>query len=143
LRLRTIARIAAMKYLYERDVCRDLGCETPRAYVDRAGIPRAYAAYSLDLIEGCLGNLEDLDRLIEEAAENWNLTRMAAIDRNLLRIAAYELTQRDDVPPRVTINEAVELAKRYSTARSGAFVNGILDRILGNTIDRDDHVRAD
>jgi transcription antitermination factor NusB len=142
LRLRTIARIAAMKYLYESDVRKGLGCEAPEEYVRRARIPRNYQEYSLQLIRGCLDGKEEIDRLIGEAAANWNVDRMAVIDRNLLRIAAYEMTKRPDIPPRVAINEAVEMAKMYSTERSGAFVNGILDRILTLTRRKDD-VRTD
>ena len=142
MRLRTIARIAAMKYLYERDMTPDDPSEDPAEDVNRARIPKAYAAFSLDLIEGCLRHREDLDRRIAEAASNWDLGRMAAIDRNLLRIAVYEMTHVSDVPPRVSIHEAVDLAKRYSTGRSGAFVNGILDFIYTKT-KRTDDVRTD
>jgi N utilization substance protein B len=68
--------------------------------------------------------------MIKEVAENWRLDRMAAIDRNILRLGAYEMLFRGEVPAKVAINEALELAKRYSTAQSSRFVNGILDRVL-------------
>src|SRR5262249_44370174 len=71
-----------------------------------------------------------IDALISEAAENWRLDRMAAIDRNILRLGVYEMMFSEDVPARVAINEALELAKRDSTAQSSRFVNGILDRLL-------------
>ena len=67
--------------------------------------------------------------------EHWKLDRVAAMDRAILRLAAYELKAREDVPPKVTINEAVDLAKRFSTSRSGAFVNGVLDRLLHMQVD--------
>ena len=67
--------------------------------------------------------------MISEVAENWRLDRMAAIDRNILRLGAYEMLFCPEVPPKVAINEALELAKRYSTAQSSRFVNGILDRL--------------
>jgi N utilization substance protein B len=70
-----------------------------------------------------------LDTLIRQYSEHWRLERMAAVDRNLLRVALYELLYQPDIPTKVVINEAVELAKRYGTDESGAFVNGILDRI--------------
>ena len=73
---------------------------------------------------------ERIDSLISQFAENWRLDRMAAIDRNILRIGAYEMLFCPEIPGRVAINEALELAKRYSTAQSSRFVNGILDRIL-------------
>ena len=70
-----------------------------------------------------------IDLLLTEAAQNWGLMRMATIDRNALRIGCYEMLHEPEVPTKVAINEAIELAKRYSTEQSGAFVNGILDRI--------------
>jgi N utilization substance protein B len=71
----------------------------------------------------------DIDALISRHAENWDIERMGTVDRNVMRIAVYEMLYRDDIPPVVSINEAVELAKAYSSAESGKFVNGILDRI--------------
>ncbi|NQU11506.1 transcription antitermination factor NusB, partial [bacterium] len=70
-----------------------------------------------------------VDGQIEKYAEHWELGRIAAVDRNILRLAIYEMLFRDDIPPVVSINEAVEIAKRFSTRESGGFVNGILDRI--------------
>ena len=81
------------------------------------------------LHEGVIAHKEVIDKAIEEVAENWSLDRMAAIDRNILRVGAYEILFAADVPNRVAINEALEIAKRYSTAQSSRFVNGILDRL--------------
>jgi N utilization substance protein B len=67
--------------------------------------------------------------LIQKAVDKWKLLRMAAIDRNIIRVSAYEILFRDDIPDAVSINEALEIAKRFSTAESAAFINGILDRI--------------
>jgi N utilization substance protein B len=86
-------------------------------------------AYLLRLVEGVTNHLAELDALIGRYSEHWRLERMAAVDRNLLRLAAFELLYEPRVPPKVVINEAVELAKRFGTEASGAFVNGILDRI--------------
>ncbi|MFZ5453182.1 MAG: transcription antitermination factor NusB [Thermodesulfobacteriota bacterium] len=86
-------------------------------------------AYLLQLVEGVATHLEELDALIARHSEHWRLERMAAVDRNLLRLAAYELLYEPKIPPKVVINEAVELAKLYGTEVSGAFVNGILDRL--------------
>ena len=85
--------------------------------------------YLLQLVLGVDTHLEELDALIARYSEHWRLERMAAVDRNLLRLAAYELLYVPKIPPKVVINEAVELAKLYGTEVSGAFVNGILDRI--------------
>lgn len=87
-------------------------------------------AYALELLRGCIKNMALLDARIEGVAEHWHIGRMAVIDRNLLRIGTYELLYVEDVPPKVTINEAIELAKRYSTEQSGTFVNGVLDQIF-------------
>jgi N utilization substance protein B len=86
-------------------------------------------AYLLELVEGVADHLEELDTLITRYSEHWRLERMAAVDRNLLRLAAYELLYQPQVPPKVVINEAVELAKLYGSEDSGGFVNGILDHI--------------
>ncbi len=81
------------------------------------------------LIRGTLEHRAQLDELIAKYAKNWDLSRMAAVDRNILRLALFEMHHREDIPPVVSINEAVDLAKKYSTQDSGKFVNGILDRV--------------
>ncbi len=86
-------------------------------------------AYLEKLVEGVRAHQEELDVLIRRYSEHWRLERMAAVDRNLLRLALFELLHQPDIPAKVVINEAVELAKRYGSEMSGAFVNGILDRI--------------
>ena len=73
----------------------------------------------------------ELDQHIVQFAQNWDLKRMAVVDRNILRLAIYEMYFRDDIPPIVSINEAVDIAKKFSTGDSGKFVNGILDKIKG------------
>jgi N utilization substance protein B len=83
------------------------------------------------LIHGVLEHRPGLDEKIKEYAETWDLNRMAVVDRNILRLAIYEMLYRDDIPPIVSINEAVDVAKKYSTQDSGKFVNGILDKIKG------------
>ncbi len=83
------------------------------------------------LIKGVLQNREEADGIIIKHARNWELHRIAAVDRNILRLAIYEMLHRDDIPPMVSINEAVEIAKKFSTQDSGKFVNGILDKVKG------------
>lgn len=85
--------------------------------------------YVREVLEGIAAHREEIDKLIEARAEGWRLDRLHLVDRSILRLGIYELLYRDDVPPEVAIDEAVELAKLYGTERSGAFVNGILDRI--------------
>jgi N utilization substance protein B len=84
------------------------------------------------LIRGTLEHREAIDRLIVQHAKNWDLHRMAVVDRNVLRLAIYEMLHREDIPPVVSINEAVDIAKKFSTQESGGFVNGILDKIKGD-----------
>ncbi len=86
-------------------------------------------AFARELVSGVLSQRDELDRLISGAAENWDLSRLAVVDRNVLRLSVHELLSRRDIPAKVSINEAIELGKRFSTAQSGAFINGILDRI--------------
>ncbi len=81
------------------------------------------------LITGSCENMEGIDRIINKYSKNWRLSRMPTIDRNILRMAIYELAYLRNIPPPVTINEAVELAKKFGTEESGSFINGILDRI--------------
>lgn len=85
--------------------------------------------YVREVIEGLERTCSEIDRLIVEKAEGWRLERLHSVDRNILRLAIYELCYREDVPPEVVINEAVELAKKYSSEHSPVFINGILDRI--------------
>jgi len=89
----------------------------------------AVPQYLEELVEGVTAHQEELDVLIRRYSEHWRLERMAAVDRNLLRLALFEILHQPDIPAKVVINEAVELAKRYGTEQSGAFVNGILDRV--------------
>jgi transcription antitermination factor NusB len=85
--------------------------------------------FTYDIVSSTLENLETIDRTIQKAAEHWIIKRMAAIDRNILRAATYELLYRSDIPSSVAINEALEVAKKYSTEDSAPFINGILDKI--------------
>jgi N utilization substance protein B len=85
--------------------------------------------YATRLAAGVVKTLEEVDELIVKSAENWTIGRMATIDRNILRLSIFEMLYEKDVPKNVTINEAVEMAKTYSTEKSGEFVNGILDKI--------------
>jgi len=92
-------------------------------------IPADIGPYFRQLVRGVLGHREQLDGIIESVSSNWKVSRMGGVDRNILRIAAFELVGTDDVPPAVAINEAIEISKKFGTDESGAFVNGILDSI--------------
>jgi N utilization substance protein B len=81
------------------------------------------------LIQGVLRHLSELDQAVEQVSVNWRVSRMAKVDRNVLRLGAFELLHRPDVPPKVAINEAIDIGTRYGSEESGAFINGILDKI--------------
>lgn len=99
--------------------------------------------YAENLIKGTLENIVTIDAILQGTAERWNLLRMASVDLTILRFAAYELLYRPDIPPAVTINEAIEIAKKFSTADSASFINGILDKIARDlSAERDAPVSA-
>ena len=86
------------------------------------------------LVRGVLEHGQEIDQVIEEHSENWRLERMPAVDRNILRIATFEFLHCEEIPPKVTLNEAIELGKRFGSEESGSFINGILDRILSRSV---------
>lgn len=92
---------------------------------------QAMRLFADPLIRGTLEHRDEMDEIIKKHAKNWDLHRMAAVDRNILRLAIYEMLHREDIPPVVSINEAVDIAKKFSTEDSGKFVNGILDKVKG------------
>ncbi|MGB9603525.1 MAG: transcription antitermination factor NusB [Verrucomicrobiia bacterium] len=94
----------------------------------------AVRAFADQLIRGVLQHLETCDETIKKYLKNWDFNRIALIDRNIMRLAVYEMLFRDDIPPVVSINEAVDIAKKYSTEDSGKFVNGILDKVKADVL---------
>lgn len=140
-RRRTRARELALQFLYAYEMRGEEALTELDAFVDHhtktgehAGeeIPAKdrseIADYARALIHGVHDHQQELNRWIEYIARNWRLDRMAYLDRNILRVALYELLHQSEIPFKVVINEAIDIAKRYSTAQSGSFVNGILDR---------------
>lgn len=125
-------RIACMQYLYSwslnqpRDLNEDL-----RLFYEEQDEERDYYAFADELIFGVIENVESIDGKIREIASNWDFERIAKIDLSILRMAIYELLFRKDIPPVVTINEAIDLSKQYSAEESRRFVNGVLDRLRG------------
>ncbi len=95
-------------------------------------VPKSSIAFAQELIRGTVEHLAELDRKIAAFAEGWAVERMANVDRNIMRLAAYEIFCRDDIPERVSINEAIELAKRFGSEESAKFINGILDRLVSS-----------
>ncbi|MBW1799280.1 MAG: transcription antitermination factor NusB [Deltaproteobacteria bacterium] len=100
--------------------------------------PEDIRLFSQELVRGIYGKKRELDRLIRESSKHWRLERMSYVDRNILRLAVFEILHMEDIPPKVSIDEAVELGKKYGTEESGAFINGILDFIYNFLLDRKD-----
>ena len=129
MRKRTRARECALQILYALDICTGNSQEIIESYWQQNQEEKAIKEFASILISGVINNLKNIDLLITKYTDNWRIERMAVIDRNIIRMAAHELLFVDDIPPKVSINEAVELAKKFGDDESGRFVNGILDKI--------------
>lgn len=125
-------RVAAMQYIYAWSINRpkDL-VEDLSVFFEGLDEERDYYNFAEELIHGIIEYSIEIDDKIMSLAKNWEFDRIAKIDLAILRLAAYELLYRKDIPPIVTINEAIDLSKEFSTAESRRFVNGILDRLKG------------
>lgn len=126
---RTKARELALQFLYQVDLLGPSALAGLEEFLSGEEPDRETTQYARGLIEGTLEAKERVDAAIQQVAQNWEIPRMAVIDRNVLRLATYELLCCPDIPPKVAINEAIELGKRYSTQNSGGFINGILDKV--------------
>jgi transcription antitermination factor NusB len=128
-----IATFDLAEYLAREAVARKKGSLTPeeRAEADRgrARVDEAFE-YAQELVRGTLANQEKIDDLIRSQADNWRLERMPAVDRNILRLAIYEMMNEKETPKLVVLDEAIELAKKFGSEQSGRFVNGLLDGLL-------------
>ncbi len=131
------ARIQAVQQLY--------GCEMRGVLVPLSGDPAVPLAaeeltpFARELLDQALGRLPQIDALLAAALQNWDLRRLGAVDRAILRLAVAEMLARPDIPPAVTINEAIEMARSLATAESARFANGVLDRVR-KEIGRDSHL---
>lgn len=130
MRRRTLAREHALKILYQFDIIKRPMEDVVGSYWQAEETKdREIIAYANLLAQGVSSHIKDIDLKISDYATNWQIKRMAIIDRNVMRIGLYELQHTTDIPPKVAINEAVELAKKYGDLESSKFVNGILDKI--------------
>ena len=130
MRNRTKARECALKVLYASEITKD----EPKVCADifwqaHETIKEEVRSFAMFIVEGVHKNRTYVDSVITKYAKNWQIKRMATIDRNILRIATFELLFAEEVPPKVAINEAIEMAKKYGDKDSGKFVNGVLDKI--------------
>ncbi len=130
MRRRTKARECALKVLYQIDITNDDCNDSLRAFwAAESGTEETVKEFATQLVKSVKDNIKEIDKVISKYATNWQIERMAVVDRNILRIATFEILSLSDIPPKVSINEAVDIAKKYGDTNSGKFVNGILDKI--------------
>jgi transcription antitermination factor NusB len=126
---RTRSRELALQFLYMLDLRGPDFLAEAESFLAQEESDLATRQFALHLVRGTAQHLDPINAIIGEIAQNWDVDRMAVIDRNVLRMATFELVHCPDIPPKVSINEAIELGKRFSTQNSGGFINGVLDRI--------------
>jgi N utilization substance protein B len=132
--LRRTARECALQMLYQYDVGKHLPDAILESFWEMNEQPDKVREFASQLFRGTLMRLKEIDRLIQGHTKNWRLSRMAAVDRNVLRVAVFELLADARTPDTVVINEALEIAKKFSTNESAQFVNGILDSIKNDIL---------
>ena len=127
---RTRARELALQYLYQLDLLGDGLETTPEEFVRTEEPDKATRQFTIELLDGAREHADEIDGIIREVAQNWDLERMAVIDRNVLRLATWELLWCDDIPPKVSISEYVDVAKAFFDAgKEAKFVNAVLDHM--------------
>ena len=134
--LRRTARECALQMLYELDIGKHSKDEILRTFWQMNEHPQKVRDFASQLFEGTVQRLKEIDKVIQQHTKNWRLGRMAAVDRNVLRIAVFEFLSGNRTPETVVINEALEIAKKYSTADSAQFVNGILDSVKNDLMEK-------
>ena len=123
------AREIAMQALFYMDMRSNVSVEMLEHFCGNFSPSKKTQPFFLKLVNGVLGVKGELDALIERFSMNWDIKRMSGVDRNVMRIAVFELLYCDDIPPKVSINEAVDIGKKFGSEESGAFINGIMDSI--------------
>jgi len=130
------ARELAIQILFYMEFAKGSTGELFDAICDNFKPSKAIRAFSKKLVYGVRENIEYLDKAIRRASKNWRLERMSVVDRSILRLGAFEILFMDEIPPKVAIDEAIELGKKYGAEESGAFINGILDNIFLSVKDK-------
>ncbi|RPJ02779.1 MAG: transcription antitermination factor NusB [Deltaproteobacteria bacterium] len=128
------SRELALQALYQRDITGQEGVRGLAQLREHLSPEEGDDEFADRLVRGVLEHGQEIDQVIEEHSENWRLERMPAVDRNILRIATFELLHCEEIPPKATLNEAIQLGKRFGSEESGSFINGILDRILSRSV---------
>lgn len=129
MRQRRIAREIALQVLYSLEVVEMEAKEAIALYWDHFDAPTDARTFSTFLVEGTWEHQDQIDKLIGGCSENWSIARMSKVDKSILRMAVFELCFCADIPPKVTMNEAIDLGKVYGSENSGSFINGILDAL--------------
>ncbi|HRZ86668.1 MAG TPA: transcription antitermination factor NusB [bacterium] len=129
------ARELVMQFLYQHDFTGESGDDTLALFLREHEMDAETSAFCTGLIRGTIAKKSEIDAIITKYVDNWDISRIATVDLNVIRMAIYEMLNVADIPPIVSINEAVDIAKKYSTAESGKFVNGILDKIKKELVD--------
>lgn len=147
MRVRSKAREVALCILYQQEISRRDTSELFSRYLEEYPQSQEVIDFASTLVQGVFSRLTLLDERIKTYARNWEIERMAIIDRNILRLAIFELLFLEEVPPKVSINEAIELAKKFGDTDSPRFVNGILDKVYkmegdAGSREKDDNVRS-
>jgi transcription antitermination factor NusB len=127
---RTKARELAIQFLFYMEFAEGTAGQLFDLFCDNFNPEKSIRAFSKKLVCGVLENIEYLDKMIRKSSKNWRLERMSLVDRSILRLGAYEILFMDETPPKVSIDEAIELGKKYGAEESSAFINGILDNIF-------------
>jgi N utilization substance protein B len=121
------AREIALQVLYQIDISKIDVDESIALFRDNFGMPQELVEFSTQLIKSTLDHIKEIDALIKNCSEQWSLERMSTVDKNILRMAVCEFLYCGDIPPKVTLNEAIDIGKIYGSDNSGSFINGILD----------------
>jgi len=138
---RRAARELALQFLFQQEFSADDPEDSLSYFWHERKVPGRTRQFAERLIRGVIQKRDEIDRLLSKCADNWNLDRMGTVERNVMRIALYEMLFCDDIPPIVSINEAVDITKEFCDRESGQFVNGVLDRALAELTARGESER--
>ena len=123
------AREEALKIIYQYDLSREDIEEILQSYWSHNSLSGDIVSFADEIVKGTVEHMKEIDQTIEKHAENWSLERIGMVEKAVLRIAIYELIYRDDIPPKVSINEAIEIERKFGSEDSTSFINGILDKV--------------
>jgi N utilization substance protein B len=137
------SRELAMQALFYMDMNQNDSNESLERFCMHFSTSKKARPFFLKLVKGVIQAKTEIDAIIENFSDNWKISRMSCVDRNIMRIAVYELLYCQDIPPKVSINEAIEIGKKFGTEESGAFINGILDSIRMALKEKENSAKTD